>query len=55
MYVILGRQVKKGRRAFETHLVLHRMSKGDATRLSGCYEELKKDILYALKRGAFSI
>lgn len=55
MYVTLGWRVRSTRRAFERQLVLGGMSKDDAKRVSGCYEELKNGILYALRRGAFSV
>ena len=54
MYLTLGWRVRRARRAFERQLVLQGMSKVDARRLSACYDELKDDLLNALKRGAFS-
>ena len=54
MYLTLGWRVRRARRAFERQLVLQGMSKVDAKRLSACYDELKDDLLNALKRGAFS-
>ena len=55
MYLTLGWRVRRARRAFEKQLVLQGMSKDNAKRLSVCYEELKNNILNALKRGAFSV
>jgi len=54
MYLTLGRRVQRTRRAFERELVLQGMSKENARRLSACYEELKNNLVNALKLGAFS-
>jgi hypothetical protein len=51
MYVTLGRRVRKTRRAFEEQLMQQGMSKQDAQRLSGCYEDLKDNITGMLKQG----
>jgi hypothetical protein len=50
-YLTLGSQVRKTRRAFEEELVLSGMSRGDAERISACYEELKNSITSMLKKG----
>ena len=55
MYLTLGWRVRRARKAFEKQLVLQGMSKDNAKRLSVCYEELKNNILNALKRGTFSV
>jgi len=49
-YLTLGYQVRKARNAFESQLLLQGMSKHDAERLSACYQELKENILAALKK-----
>ena len=51
MYLTLGYQVRKARKAFESQLLLQGMSKHDAERLSACYQELKENILAAMKMG----
>jgi hypothetical protein len=51
VYVTLGRRVRKTRRAFEKQLMQQGMSKQDAQRLSGCYEDLKNNITGMLKQG----
>jgi hypothetical protein len=50
-YLTLGRRVRKARKAFEKQLLLKGMSRQDAERLSTCYEDLKKNILTALRQG----
>lgn len=50
-YLMLGWRVRKARKAFESQLLLQGMSKHDAKRLSACYEELKKNLLTAMKKG----
>jgi len=50
-YLTLGHQVRKARNAFERQLLLQGMSKHDAERLSACYQELKENILAAMKKG----
>jgi hypothetical protein len=50
-YLTLGRRVRKARQAFEKQLLLEGMSKQDAERLSTCYEDLKKNILAAVRQG----
>jgi len=55
MYLTLGWRVRRARGAFEKQLVLQGMSKDNAKRLSVCYEELKNNILNALKRGTLSV
>jgi hypothetical protein len=50
-YLTLGRQVRRARNAFERQLLLQGMSKHDAERLSACYQELKENILAAVKKG----
>jgi hypothetical protein len=54
MYVTLGWRVGRTRRAFEKELMRIGMSKKDARHLSSAFEELKNDLLGALKSGAFS-
>jgi len=49
-YLTLGYQVRKARNAFESQLLLQGMSKHDAERLSACYQELKENILAAIKK-----
>jgi hypothetical protein len=49
-YLTLGWQVRKAKKAFETQLLLQGMSKHDTERLSSCYDELKKNILTAIKQ-----
>lgn len=49
-YLTLGYQVRKARNAFESQLLLQGMSKHDAERLSACYQELKENILAAMKK-----
>jgi len=55
IYLTIGWHVRRARKAFEKQLILQGMSRDDARRLSVCYEELKDNILNALKRGAFSL
>jgi hypothetical protein len=54
MYATLGWRVRSTRRAFEKELTQIGMSKEDAKRLSSAFEELKDDLVGALKGGAFS-
>lgn len=49
-YLTLGYQVRKARNAFESQLLLQGMSKHDAEKLSACYQELKENILAAMKK-----
>jgi hypothetical protein len=51
MYLTLGSRVKKTRRAFEKQLMLAGMAKGDAMRLSACFEQLKNSMTGMLKEG----
>jgi hypothetical protein len=51
MYLTLGSRVRKTRRAFEDQLLLGGMSKGDAKRLSTCFEDLKSSVTGVLKDG----
>lgn len=50
----LGWRVRSAKRAFEKELLSMGMSKVDAKRLSSAFEELKDDLVGALKGGAFS-
>jgi hypothetical protein len=50
VYLTLGWRVRKARRAFEKQLIFQGMSKEDAKRLSGCYNELKNSITNMLRR-----
>jgi hypothetical protein len=54
MYMTLGWRVRSTRRAFEKELLRMGMSKANAKRLSSAFEELKDDVLGALKGGVFS-
>lgn len=54
MYMTLGWRVRSAKRAFEKELLSMGMSKVDAKRLSSAFEELKDDLVGALKGGAFS-
>jgi hypothetical protein len=54
MYMTLGWRVRSTRRAFEKELTRIGMTKKDAKRLSAAFEELKDDLLGALKGGALS-
>jgi hypothetical protein len=51
MYLTLDRRVSKTRKAFEKQLIQQGMSKGDAKRLSACFEDLKNNITGMLKQG----
>jgi hypothetical protein len=51
MYLTLGSQVRKARRAFEHQLIIQGMDKEDAERLSACFEELKNSLTRALRQG----
>jgi hypothetical protein len=51
VYLTLGSRVRKARRAFENQLLLAGMSKGDAKRLSTCFEDLKNNVTGVLKDG----
>jgi len=53
IYLTLGWQVRKARKAFEKQLILQGMSKQDAERLSRTFVHLKNDIINMLKRSAF--
>ena len=52
MYMTLGSRVRKTRRAFEKQLIQQGMSKKDAKRLSSCFEDLKNNITFVIRRGA---
>lgn len=54
MYMTVGWRVRSARHAFEKELLRMGMSKADAKRLSAAFEELKDDLIGALKGGAFS-
>ncbi|HVP41718.1 MAG TPA: hypothetical protein VMS95_07175 [Candidatus Krumholzibacteriaceae bacterium] len=54
MYTTLGWRVRSTRRAFEKELLRQGMSKEDAKRLSEAFEELKDNVLGALRGGVFS-
>jgi hypothetical protein len=51
MYGTLNRRVNKTRKAFEKQLIKQGMSREDAKRISGCFEELKTNIAQTLKQG----
>jgi hypothetical protein len=53
IYLTLGWQVRKTRKAFEKQLILQGMSKQDAERLSRTFVHLKNEIINMLKRSAF--
>ena len=53
-YATSGQRVRSTRRAFEKELTGTGMSKEDAKRLSAAFEELKNNIVGALKGGVFS-
>jgi len=52
MYATLGNRVRKTKRAFERELINGGMSKTDAKRISGCFDELKNEINGMVKNGA---
>ena len=54
MYMTLGWRVRSTRHAFEKELLRIGMSKADAKRLSAAFEELKNDLVGALRGGVFS-
>jgi anti-sigma regulatory factor (Ser/Thr protein kinase) len=54
MYTTLGWRVRSARRALEKELTRTGMSKENAKQLSAVLEELKNNIVDALKRGVFS-
>jgi hypothetical protein len=51
IYLTLGSSVRRTRKAFEKQLMQEGMSKEDAKRLSGCFEDLKNNITGMLKQG----
>jgi hypothetical protein len=48
-YLTLGLRVRQTRRAFEKQLISEGMSREDAKRLSGCYEDLKANLTVTVK------
>jgi hypothetical protein len=50
LWVTLGWNVHKTKKAFEKQLILQGMAKKDAKRLSANYVKLKDEIMSALKR-----
>ena len=53
LWLTLGWNVRKARKAFEKELIRLGMAKKDAKRLSACYSKLKNDIINSLKYSAF--
>ncbi len=53
LWLTLGWNVHKARKAFEKELTRLGMAKTDAKRLSACYSKLKDDIMNSLKYSAF--
>ncbi|MEM2917204.1 MAG: hypothetical protein QXN63_02470 [Candidatus Bathyarchaeia archaeon] len=54
IYLTLGWQVRKARKAFEKELISQGMPKKNAKRLSETFVHLKNDIIDMVKRSAFS-
>jgi hypothetical protein len=54
LYTTLGWRVRSTRHAFEEELLRQGMSKEDAERLSAAFQELKDDLVGALRGGVFS-
>lgn len=48
-YLTLGLRVRQTRRAFEKQLIGKGMSREDAMRLSGCYQDLKDNLTATVK------
>jgi hypothetical protein len=53
LWLTLGWNVRKARKAFEKELVRFGMTKKDAQKLSACYSKLKDDIVNSLKSSVF--
>ena len=53
LWLTLGWNVRKARKAFEKELIRLGMAKKDAKRLSAYYSKLKNDIINSLKYSAF--
>lgn len=51
MYLTLGYQVNRTRRAFEKQLIAQGMSKENAQQLSAFYEDIKNSITTTVKQG----
>jgi DNA polymerase III delta prime subunit len=55
LWLTLGWNVRKARKAFEKQLIRQGMSKKDAKRLSAKYSELKDDLMSTLKGSVFQM
>lgn len=53
LWLTLGWNVRRARKAFEKELVRCGMTKKDAQRISACYSKLKDDIVNSLKSSVF--
>jgi len=53
LWLTLGWNVRKARRAFEKQLIRQGMSRKDAKKLSAQYSKLKDDIMNSLKGSVF--